>query len=368
MPAVTNEHRITFAAYMEQALYGPEGYYSSGIAHSGRTGDYFTAPDTGPAFGMLLSAIFAQWARQFAARPFHLIECGAGEGALAQGMIQSLQQQDADLCRHLRYDLVERSMARRRILDTLMGNSPVPVQVVGQLDELKPRPVAGVLFANELIDAMPVHRVRMHKGRLEEAYVVGAELSSAHPREVWESPSTPDLADYFDRLNITLPEGYVTEVNLAMRSWIRQAATVLNPGFLVAIDYGRPAWQYYDSDRREGTLRGFREHEVRRDVLAPDVADITADVDFTSLAIDGQQAGFQPLAFMEMGPFLMQGARAILDQGDFKAAAPAGLRYLVHPEGMGSAFHVLVMGKGIDPKDWIFEHNRLPRLGLQNLE
>lgn len=331
--------RQTFAAYMEQSLYGPDGYYASGRARSGRGGDYFTAADAGPAFGVLLGALFRQWAQAFSVQPFHLVELGAGSGKLARLL--------SDAHAPWLYTAVERSPARRR---------NIPGRVYAAIQDLPECPLTGIVFANELVDAFPVHRVRLRGGRIEEGFVEAGQWC-------WDEPSTPELARYFTRLGIGLPEGYETEVNLAMGLWMRSMAEALASGFLVLIDYGRPAWQYYAPERSGGTLRGFRGHEVRRDVLSPEMADLTADVEFTSLALDARDAGFEVLAFMEMGSFLMLGARALLEQ-DAKAKAPAGMRYLLHPEGMGSAFHVLVLGKGLHTEDWVFEGNRMSRLRL----
>jgi SAM-dependent MidA family methyltransferase len=170
------------------------------------------------------------------------------------------------------------------------------------------------------------------------------------------------LQSYFDRLGIVLPDDYETEVNLAMAGWLREAGQALQKGLVVLIDYGRPAHEYYAPERTGGTLRAFRNHRVSSNVLEASGMDLTADVDFTSLALDARAAGFIPLAFMEMGTFLMMGVEGIVRAGT--RPAPSGLRYLLHPEGMGGAFHVLILGKGIDPAEWTFEHNRLRRLGL----
>jgi SAM-dependent MidA family methyltransferase len=327
---------VTFCDYMERALYGPAGYYSLGTAKSGRAGDYFTAPDVGPAFGQLLAEIFIDWEKKLNAKHFSIVEAGAGEGRLARDILQH---------HPFRYAVVERSPVRRQFLEKF--------ETYSTLEEVPG--FEGVLFGNELIDAFPVHRVQMKNGQLHELLIEGGD---AKKRFVWGEPSTPRLEAYFDRLKIKLPDGYETEVNLAMSDWLTKAAKILQKGLLLLIDYGRPAHEYYAPERTRGTLRAFSKHKVSADFLDPSgLVDLTADVDFTSLALDGQTAGFTPLAFMEMGSFLMMGATHL-------NSFSKGLRYLIHPEGLGSAFHVLVMGVGIDPHDWVFEHNRLARLGL----
>jgi SAM-dependent MidA family methyltransferase len=334
----------TFADYMEQALYGSDGYYSSGTAKSGKTGDYFTAPDVGPIFGRLLAEIFRSWKDKLRVDPFTLIEAGAGEGRLTRDILT---------VQRFPFVAIERSVSRLNRLKELQKDFP-QLDVCPDFEELAKHPREGVLFGNELIDAFPVHRVRMKNRRLEEAYMIGSAIS-------WAPPSTTRLQSYFDRLGITLPEEYETEVNLAMSDWLREAARAFRKGLVVLIDYGRPAWEYYAPERTRGTLRAFSKHKVSANFLGPDgKVDLTADVDFTSLALDARETGLVPLAFMEMGSFLMMGIQGIAGT----RPAPPGLKYLLHPEGLGTAFHVLILGKNINSSEWTFEHNRIARLGL----
>jgi SAM-dependent MidA family methyltransferase len=357
--------KMTFAEHMERVLYGPGGYYSAGHAASGREGDYFTAPDVGPIFGRLLAAIFLGWQRRLSFTPFHLVEVGAGEGALAQGIGKGLQGHFPDRSLEFPYVAIERSPVRQVILRKSAAAFSAPFKVMSDIKELSNQPVSGCLFANELLDAFPVHRIRMHNGRLEEAFV--AESANI----VWAEPSTPRLAAYLSRIHAALPDGYETEINLAMADWFKIAAWALTRGLVLLVDYGRPAHAYYAPERSGGTLRAFSRHQVL-DVIPADAGpphdgvhvDLTADVDFTSAALDARAAGFTPLAYMELGSFLVEGARAL-------SASPspfslAGLQYLIHPDGMGSAFQVLILGKGLPEltaKD--FPNNRLGRLGLE---
>jgi len=352
----------SLAQFMEDALYGSNGYYSAGHAQTGTCGDYFTAPETGDAFGRLLAAIFQQWELRLSANPFHLIEVGAGEGRLTRAILKASEKPPA-------YLAIERSAARREKIRLLN----LPIQIFSDFSELKNKSIAGVIFANELIDAFPVHRVRMKNGKLEEAYVGSGEMSLG-----WSGTSTPRLAAYFDRLKIILPEGYETEVNLGMADWVHDASIVLKRGLIVLIDYGRPAWDYYAEERTGGTLRGFKDHRVlglSELLAAGSQADWTSDVDFTSLALDAKEAGLEPLAFMEMGTFLKMGMQnaecGVRNKNKFPSAAYSEIRtpnsafkYLLHPDGLGAQFHVLILGKNLDSREWTFEHNLIGRLGL----
>ncbi len=329
---------------MEQALYGPAGYYSTGTAKSGKAGDYFTAPDVGKVFGQLLAETFQNWKERLGEPDFQVVEAGAGEGRLAADILAS---------RPFPYRVIDKSSARRRLLE-----SNKSLKVEASLKDMQP--FTGVLFGNELIDAFPVHRVQSTGGQLRELY-----FDDAKRKFLWKEPSSPSIRAYFKRLKIDLPEGYETEVNLAMSGWLKDASRALHKGLVLLIDYGRPALEYYDPERSRGTLRAFSKHKVSADFLDPNsMVDLTADVDFTSLALDAREAGFVPLAFMEMGTFLMKAVEGLMAGG---LEGSTGLKYLIHPEGMGGKFHVLILGKDLDPAAWSFEHNRIGRLGLKDL-
>ncbi len=356
-----NNTRQTFATFMQEALYGENGYYASGRAQSGKSGDYFTAPDVGTVFGKLLLTHFLKWRQCFPVTPFNLIEVGAGEGALAASIGQALPPFNPKDFDELRYTAVEASPVRQaRLAERAQDfiDKGILFHVLPSLEIFKEYPVSGILFANELIDAFPVHRVRWKKGQLQEGYVDAGKL-------VWDIPSTPELLAYVERLQslgLPWPEGYETEINLAMRPWLQAASTALQQGILVLIDYGWPAHTYYAPEREGGTLRTFSKHRVTNDWLArPGEQDLTADVDFTSLALDAKTVGLEPLAFMEMGSFLTQA----LERLGPSASLPAGaLQQLIHPDAMGSAFHVLILGKGVSEKDLDLNYNRIKRLGL----
>lgn len=342
----------TFADYMEQALYGPTGYYSSGVAKSGKAGDYYTAPDVGQAFGKLLSEYFWLWKERLGALDFQVVEAGAGEGRLAADILSS---------RPFAYCAVEKSPARRTLLKALQAIHP-SLTISSNLNALSS--LTGVLFGNELIDAFPVHRVRFEKGVIRELFF---EQKGDRKKFFWGEPSTPQLVAYFQRLGIELPDPYETEVNLGMRVWLKEAARALARGIVLLIDYGRPAHEYYAPERSRGTLRAFSKHKVSADFLDPgSMVDLTADVDFTSLALDAQEAGLVPLGYLEMGAFLLHiiGNLGADQNAILESIKPSQLKLLVHPEAMGSAFHVLILGKGIDPERWPIEHNRIGRLGL----
>src|SRR5206468_3423953 len=126
----------------------------------------------------------------------------------------------------------------------------------------------------------------------------------------WDEPSTGRLQAYVNRLELELPDDYETEINLAMGDWLRGVSSSLRSGVIVLIDYGRPAAAYFDEERTSGTLRGFRRHQLVPDILsAGEPIDLTADVEFTSLALEAEAADLKPLAYLELGSFLTQAAQ-----------------------------------------------------------
>lgn len=353
----------TFADYMNDRLYGLGGYYTRGTSQSGREGDYFTAAESGNAFGRLLAEYFIDWQERSQNRPFHLIEVGAGTGKLARAIGESIARFHANRVDCLSYYAVEKSVDRRKQLALAFPTtSGVPFHVFGDLSAISESPLTGCLFANELVDAFPVHRLRRAKGVLEEAYI--KEDLGAKPELTWGPLSSPALEQYLRRIGVELPEGYETEVNLAMAGWLKEVAAVLSEGLVVLFDYGRPARELFDPFRSQGTLRGFQSHRVISDILKADgPIDLTADVDFTSLALDAQDAGFQVSGFFDLSAFLLPAVELLTKKGA-AAEMPKGLRYLMHPEGMGNAFQVLVLAKGKPFSSWTFDHNRVARLAL----
>lgn len=206
--------------------------------------------------------------------------------------------------------------------------------------------MTGVLLSNELVDAFPVHRVRMHQGRLEELYV---GLSQDRFRETTGPPSTPALSDYFSRLGIALPEGYLTEVNLAAMDWMREVARTLARGYVITIDYGHAAHDLYGQDRRQGTLLGYyRQMIAENPLVRVGEQDLTSHVDFTTLAQVGHEAGLEVAGFTNQMSFLISlGVESFLESLEPGSPEFQAVVHLLRPEGMGRTFKILIQQKGL---------------------
>jgi SAM-dependent MidA family methyltransferase len=300
---IAREDRITFARFMELALYHPRyGYYNSRREKMGRSGDYVTSPEVHPIF----AAMIGRQAREMweiMGRPsrFDLVELGGGTGAFARDLLRWSRREADDLSRALRYVLVERSTRQRQRQEETLEDAGIDPESVTWVEAL-PEAIAGCIFSNELFDAMPVHLVTASGGKLQEIYVA---VDAGRFCEVSGPPSTPELGRYFERLGITLSDGVRAEVNLGAPALMAQMATSLKSGFVLTLDYGYTAEGLYAPWRKQGTLLCFHRHGYTDNPFAHiGHQDITAHVDFTTLIETGRARGLDPLGMVRQAEFL----------------------------------------------------------------
>lgn len=273
---------ITFARFMELALYDPiGGYYRSAAARPGREGDFLTAPETHPIFGAALARGLEEvWGRLGRPDPFVLREYGAGTGALVLAILDRLELDRTELAGSIRYDPIE---VEPRRLETIAerlaraGRSRVLVD-----PETSRRAVVGAVMGNEVLDALPTHRVVAREGRLLEI-LVGS--SAGEFIDVEAEPTLPALAARLAGEMVVLADGQRAEICLALDGWIAKAAAGLDRGLLLLIDYGYPARELYDPiRRRDGTLRAYLRQRVHDDPYRHvGWQDLTAHVDVTAV-------------------------------------------------------------------------------------
>ncbi|NEQ21570.1 MAG: class I SAM-dependent methyltransferase [Microcoleus sp. SIO2G3] len=378
--AAAPNQRITFAEYMDLALYQPRyGYYATGAVNIGSEGDFFTSPHLGRDFGELLAEQFAQmWEILEQPTPFTLIEMGAGQGLLAADILSYLHRWHPQCFEALDYIIVEKAaglIAQQQQQLEKLRLQPLSVRWCSW-DEIPENSITGCCFSNELVDALPVHQFVLDAGQFKEIYVTtangtGDEISFV---EVTDTPSTPRLEEYFEFVGIDLmsgayPEGYRSEVNLAALDWLSTVAKRLQRGFLLTIDYGYPATRYYLPSRHQGTLQCYYRHQHHDDpYLYVGHQDITAHVDFTALERQGELCDLHQVGFTQQGLFLMAlglGDRiaALSCVNDPQGQAIAGvqdvmtimqrrqaLHQLMNPMGLGG-FGVLIQCKGLTAEE-----------------
>ena len=291
---------ITFAELMEAALYHPtHGYYLREAPVIAPAGDFVTAPAHHPAFGRLVGRRVRQITEGLGSpRELVVVEMGAGDGALAEGILAELRESDRPLV-PVQYRIVEPFVVWRQRQAARLERFAGTVEWVDDLDGCAP--FTGAFVSNELLDAFPVHRVVHHAGRLRELWVTVVD-----GRLVFEedAPSTPALEEYFNAAGVSPPNGVVVEVNLRLRPWARAVARRLEGGSFLTLDYGTTAGELYGAGR--GTLRAYREHSAAPDPLAlPGLQDLTADVDFSTLIRGCEEEGLELEAFTTQRDFLL---------------------------------------------------------------
>jgi len=352
---------MSFARFMDVALYHPElGYYEQ--RHPiGRRGDYTTSVGVGSLFGELLAFAFDQWAAELNG-PLQLVEAGAHDGRLARDILGWFRDRRA-APHEPTYWIVEPSPARRAWQHETLGDLARHVRWADRWDELeRDGGIQGIIFANELLDALPVRRwgwdltaqawFEWGVGAADDRFVWvplepadpeagGNEAADDHPRSFF--PLDP-------RLSQMLPDGFTVETcAAAVRCW-RQAAACLRQGRLLTFDYGLPAEDLLSPSRSRGTVRAYRQHHVSDAVLdRPGEQDLTAHVNFSALQAAGEEVGLKTEALGFQGDFLVRILGAIERMpGAFPpwtAARRRQLGTLVHPDHYGRAFRVLVQSR-----------------------
>ena len=303
---IEHDGPITFARFMELALYDPElGYYRSGADRPGRAGDFLTAPEAHPIFGATLSrAVADTWDRLGRPDAFVLREIGAGTGSLAAAVLDALAAERADLARVIRYQPVELDPARIERIRTRLEAAGHADRLVAGHEHVPTIAENAFIVANEVLDALPTHRLVQRGDALREV-LVGSDGHAFV--DVEAEPSTPDLAVRFVAEDVTLVDGQRAEVCLALDGWVAGVASGLERGVVLVIDYGYPATELYDPvRRREGTLRAYLRHRVHDDpYVHVGRQDLTVHVDITAVEQALVDVGLEHLGTTTQGAFLV---------------------------------------------------------------
>lgn len=370
---IAREGAITFRDWMAAALYDEDGgYYArADLARWGPAGDYRTSPERTPLFAATFARYFATLHARLGSPPhFTIYETGAGACDFALGALATLEQDFPQVFAATHYVIEDVSdailvAARAKLADyaervefrrTGAGDDEDSQQRerAADLDGDERLSGVGVVFSNELVDALPVHRVVVRDGRLRELCVGldGAENFVWVERE----PTTTRLVEHFARFGVTLQEGQRAEVNLDCEQWLARAASRFKRGFIVTVDYGTTASGLYDSSSRfGGTLRAFRAHAFADDLLGdPGGQDLTATINWSQLELKGHELGLETISLERQDRFLLRvGALEQLELMSARAASEAeraelnvGAREMILPGGMSESFQVLVQEKG----------------------
>ena len=335
--------KISFAKFMELALFSPNGGYYTSSPEDRHNADYYTAPLAHPAFGALIAIQLEQmWETLGCPAQFYVVEMGSGQGALARDILDYSNQLNMEFAVAIRYISIDY---------TLPLHPSANIQTI--LAKTLPfRNVVGCVLSNELIDAMPVHRFIIHNNRLQEIFV---GLKMGFYEEIFAEPSCPALVSRISNLKCDLPDGFRGEVNLAAMEWVRNVANMLYKGFVITVDYGHQEEDLYSSQRSGGTLRCYYDHMLSDNPYKRiGRQDITSHVDFTLLRQTGEIAGLETLGLIEQGAFLNNlGFRKLWDNLSEQDLTQhqldsnrMGMLELVKPDGFGN-FKVHIQSKNL---------------------
>lgn len=351
---------LPFARFMELALYHPDyGYYVTPERRPGRGGDFLTAPETTPYFGITLAKQIGEcWERLGRPVPFTIREYGSGVGGLAYDIIAGLSQSHPELLDRLRYRLIETNPYRLEQALAAMAQAGLSHLVAPDVPgpDGTYEPITGVVLANEVADAFPVHHLVARDGAFRELYVtrdadgrfVAREGPLSDPARLgwrWEALAAA---------GVTLHDGDIVEVSPAAEAWFAEVARQIARGYAIVMDYGYLAHALYRDHRLRGTLRSYYRHTVSDDPFVHvGEQDLTAHVNFSALIAAGEAEGLRLAGFTTQAMFLerLGLGQVLLDlqaepdtSPDEYFATRAAIFRLIDPGGMGR-FGVLIMAK-----------------------
>lgn len=344
--------KISLEKFMEIALYEPElGYYVSVNRIFGEGGDFVTAPELSPVFSHCIARQIAQ-VFHLLPQEKNILEFGAGSGVLALECLRELERLDCLPDRYYIYDISPALRERQYI--KLQASIPHLVDRVTWLEEF-PQTFNGCIIANEVLDAMPVHRVKFRPDEQDQEVVI--ELKDDQFQ--WTAGElSPELKQQIKKIRETVPDiadGYESEINLRAQAWIKSLSEIMQSGLVIAIDYGYSRKEYFQPTRYEGTLMCHYQHLAHGNpLLYPGIQDITSHVDFTDIAETAYDAGFDILGYTSQAFFLagcgLESMYNDLDADDMQKflAITQPIKQLVMPNEMGELFKVIGLGKNID--------------------
>ncbi len=340
---------IPFSRFMERSLYAPGlGYYSAGSTKFGEAGDFTTAPELGPLFASCVAQAVAPVLQQIGPGA-EFVEIGGGSGAFAEVVLKRLLDLDA---LPARYAILEPSADLRERQRDRLGRRLIPpvFDLVEWLDAPPSEAWNGVLFANEVVDALPTPRFTLRDGEVFEEGVAldgeGRFIRTDRPADALLAAAVRHVERY---LGEPFPDGYRSELLPQLPYWVQAVMGGLDRGAMLFADYGYPRREFYQADRDDGTLRAYYRHRVHNDAyLWPGLQDITASVDFTALAEAGTNAGFDLAGYTTQANFLLgNGLQDRLDEAQERADETTLLRLrneakrLTLPSEMGERFQVM---------------------------
>ncbi|MGC9120641.1 MAG: class I SAM-dependent methyltransferase [Sulfurihydrogenibium sp.] len=343
---------ISFKDFMDFALYYPSlGYYTSEKEKIGGYGDFFTSSELDPVFGQLLAKQFNEiYEKHFKDKKITIVEIGSGKGLLAYDILNEIKTKYPEFYDNVQFISIEKSTYHIDIQKQLLAD--FNVRWLEDLENLEY--IEGIIYSNELFDALPVHLIKKEKGKIYQLYLI--EKSG----EIQEDfrPASKEILEYLEELNIDIPEGMITEVNLLAKDLIQKIGEKLKKGFVFTIDYGYPSKELYKPYRMKGTLLCYYKHTYNENYYQNvGLQDITSHVNFSALVYYGKKSGLEFTGFTDQAHFLINlGLSDIMmelqEKGDYKSYERINrLKTLILPKGMGEKFKILIQHKNVENPD-----------------
>jgi len=341
---IKKEGPLSFRDFMEMALYYPElGYYNSKKDKIGAEGDFYTSANLTAAFGAMIARQMEEMWQILEKKPFKIVEFGAGTGLLCHDILDYLKN-NSSLYNSLSYCIIEKSSSMREIQKKHLHDKVSWYNFIQEIPEIN-----GCILSNELIDNFSVHQVIM-KDQLQEIFVDYKDFFI----EILK-PAKKELTDYFSDLKVQLPEGFLTEVNLEAKSWIKDISQSLQKGYVITIDYGSLSAELYNNHRSCGTLLCYYKHQKNDNPYQfIGQQDITTHINFSAISHWGSQYGMDCCGIVDQAQFLL--ALGIKEyQNSTLKNNPNNLALVLQESiinyrlliDMGMKFKVLIQQKGV---------------------
>ncbi len=325
----------------------------------GKEGDFITSPLVHRAFGEAVARQIMEMDEQLGhPDPFLLIEFGGGSGQLALDILKCLAEESPRLFGRLSYGISDFPESIKHFQERFENELPGALNNVTFLPPFSPElarkipNLPGCILANEFLDALPIHLIVKRDTEYREIFIG----EQGEKFEIIELPPSPAVLHFIETNHLDLQDGCFAEINLEMQSWIRTVSSSLQRGFVLVLDYGGPGKELRSDRYPQGTLRGFKNHRLT-DVFTLQLGegDWTSDIDFSILARLAKKEGFSVTGYSTQGNFLLGLGVAermpIFRKKDLnldELKEHLAMKFLFHPEGMGNAFNVLGLHKGMD--------------------
>ncbi|WP_261129435.1 SAM-dependent methyltransferase [Bacillus sp. Marseille-Q3570] len=347
----TKHNRISYARFMETVLYHKTGYYQKEETKIGKDGDFYTSSSIHPVFAWVFADYFDAYCKE-KNLPIHICEVGGGDGSFSKQVLDYLKKTKPERYCDMFYSFIDVSddHLNKAKMNLALHES---VEFHSSLEKFKQHNEAfkGIIFSNELLDAFPVHVVEQREGKLHEVMLTMDE--NRVMKELVIPTECEEILKWFEWSGIVLPENHRFEVPLKMMEWLSEIAGVLSEGLLITVDYGYKNEELLDPALRNGSLRGYLDHQLIEDpLLHPGKMDLTTHIQLDSLVERGEEMGLckhylgkQKNFLLENGLFDHLVEHNNHDPFSDENRLNRAIRSFVTPGGISDAFHVLIQEK-----------------------